>query len=599
MNNLEVLILLVIVVVLLAGLIYSQTSVSFTEGMVIIAAIALSMGKVLFNMHRPPASLETFTDGCNEFTGFPDPTNMTVFLNCLDHNSFSGSTEWRNVAPVSSVKDSFMFENPPDQSSTDRGINMKDNFLKGIYSDRLGIDNNKHLKPFTLFWYMRFNALPETPVPNQPNADPTIPIMQIFAQSPDINAVRIGYQVITNDVTRYRLVVKYGNKPEKVYENNLAQNMYQFNDQQPHLFTLVRTSSNIHLYVDKLGDLFKNEFKINDAEPIILTNREMEVNKLKMMNSQMFMLGIYRKDLSKADVDMLYEAIQQHVVRTNPVYKSLQSDYKRLQSSVDAKKKCPFNNKSTCDNCLPTLDWTDSNHVFNTAGDICKKDVREYCKGTGAKEVPCAIWKALEDDNKVCAHATPNSQLSSAQQPTIPDSISNAQLQVLLQALSGRSNLTEQEKRRLVLDLVKNTTGIETEALRIVGRELLEEQGGSVLKKTGLNNQGEQGGSVLKKTGLNNQGEQGGSVLKKTGLNNQGEQGGSILRTVGLNDPNSLQGQATNTDEGGEKPMVDSGEKDVEYDKVIAMYKKEQIEKAQRMQEMGFFRRLLYNLVGV
>jgi hypothetical protein len=109
--------------------------------------------------------------------------------------------------------------------------------------------------------------------------------------------------------------------------------------------------------------------------------------------------GLYNKELSiikgVRELSVLYDYIQDIILKQSNTYNALLGDYNKLKDSVNLTKANPFNSDKIKDKCHMITNWNSFEEIITKADDECLKAINEYCQ-TDKNFEQCKVWNSFQ-----------------------------------------------------------------------------------------------------------------------------------------------------------------------------------------------------------
>ena len=261
---------------------------------------------------------------------------------------------------------------------------------------------------FSLFWYMKINTSKTS------FNDTTYSLIQFDhsniegksnSKLLDIRFVFVNGNLnpsIDIYIANTKLPVSYSYIIDDYYANKI------FTDNKYHLFTFIKESGKIYLYVDNhllinCDDencfninslvLFQDDVEIKIRDSLIRLNDNVSSGLILNVNA----FGIYRhKALSSDDVKVLHDYYTNIKLNLSPSYLALTQTNTSLQSELNGyTKTCPLSDETICSSreCYDINDWNNVNQIL--ANTECFHKVVNYCNGleTYENDKICSFMK--------------------------------------------------------------------------------------------------------------------------------------------------------------------------------------------------------------
>jgi hypothetical protein len=313
-----------------------------------------------------------------EVTELPS-ANLQVNINSFDSKSYSGQgKEVRNISSSATSKNTrFTFDEVPIYASHS-GFSLHNNRLHGPLSMDLGILGSK---PYTISWFMQLNEV------SGKNAHP---IFNLRANT--MKNIGLSVRLKRVSSSEVQIHIQHSDDEVLIYTNNNFTDPFIIMDKQFHLFTLVRDTDKIQLFVDDYNAPILDG-KLMDTN-VLLSNKEMEINPTGKLNMNLALFAIYNASLSVNEISTIYRYVQGELVRKTDVWESLHEKYLDIVNSMEKDKQCAFQDYQICHNkCGNVQDWSDPVVVLRTATDECIRSIIEHCNKPEERDKQyCGLW---------------------------------------------------------------------------------------------------------------------------------------------------------------------------------------------------------------
>jgi hypothetical protein len=317
-----------------------------------------------------------------------------IIKTCVIYNtSFnSGSyvvndgTTWNSIInPIKNNK--FTFDLNPIFNPAN-GFYLGNNRIVGPFSNDLGID---FLSTYTIMIACKHGNLV-----TDPNGNPEIEIMKLYANSPNNNGIAVYIQENSlsseNNVQIGSLMVQYiDQEPIPCLIDN-KHNYINFDKDVLTFYFIIKDTDNFRIQMmTETSSTISQIIKFNISnQDVNLSNKEFTLNRLKNWNANVYNVALFTSALSDDDVTKTYNhVLNEYMKRVDTNFSTVIDTYNNTIDTIQEITKCPFNS-TVCKNCQSVNRWYDVNDIVNSA-DACKKSINNFCT-TNPKNSWCKCW---------------------------------------------------------------------------------------------------------------------------------------------------------------------------------------------------------------
>lgn len=198
------------------------------------------------------------------------------------------------------------------------------------------------------------------------------------------------------------IVCEYGSQPPIVATDpnlGLSNSMIYINPTHTYMFVLVKKQTRIALHMfpnidniamNKQSKITLLDQEIDVHESVLLSNKNLVINRNKNIAGQVFNFGIYNKALEESELSLLFIHTQTELHKTNKLLVDLAAQITNLKSQMDKSKMCPYNTP-VCKVCDTIKDWTSISSIITQADEDCLAQIDTYCTAN-PKHEHCVCW---------------------------------------------------------------------------------------------------------------------------------------------------------------------------------------------------------------
>ena len=445
MSKVELLFLMAIIIALLFKIVHGKKTSAMTQAIfvfaaVIIATYAITFSKTLENFEDPIASASpssapvpstaivtpTANASNQDLANDPAMNNMVVYLSAIKTPLFSPTYSATNWAIYNNAPGRKMISDPYFKLNKDiandtisdyatKGFTMKGLAITGPPAIDLGI--GKGVSPYSIFWYAKTTKLDLSP-----STQDTIPVGTVYSTKPvvifslpgvcetsSVAAKCIMYcqvkRMSVNDtippvVQKISLKIQHADVDSIEYSNtnlddiaNASNNAHFLFDKNYHLYTFVRTQTEISLYVDSTK-LVSSTLRENN-KPSTLTNDNLVLNSNLNWDGNLMFFGIYQKQLDVSDLNVLIKHINDAIVKTSDPWNVANNGLARTSTDLNNSKDCPFKQPFCSDDCKNMTDWRFPQRILDDNNTACFQSIMKYCNvDKNSSRSECRLWSA-------------------------------------------------------------------------------------------------------------------------------------------------------------------------------------------------------------
>jgi len=375
---------------------------------VVIAAAIILIMFALYRIYKTNdleqfnnSSIQLITDDDDEdITTFA--SGLTIYNSCFSKKSFpNNSRTWYNISqhfangscPDIRISDTHMnFIYNPAYSMAN-GFYMGNNVLNGPMSHQLGITANDS---FSIFFAFKLASFVKDPKDE-------LNILQIFANTLDNNGLKLFIEknyVIEDDQVRTNMILQYSNTKYRCAIPPL-------NTSYNYMIAIVKDGLKLIMYFyPNVSDLSSTSSlkvisintEIDMNTDVLLSNKEIVLNKNKNIAMNIYNIGFYNKALQEYHINDLYNHTQKHLQKSNQILKNFSSRIYELNQQISKIKSCPYD-AVTCKLCNGVSNWADVSNILNNATPECLTAVNTFCKQHPTHE-KCVCWDPANSQSK-------------------------------------------------------------------------------------------------------------------------------------------------------------------------------------------------------
>lgn len=348
---------------------------------------------------------------------------LVLYYTAFSKTSYPIPTlEWRNISkffvtPDNSCPDvrisetHLKFDMEPSYSR-EKGFSLTSNSIKGPKCHQLGISAKDS---FTIFTTINFSTFIPNPLVgntvskttsttdvNNINEDRNVyEIFKLYANT--INNMGICFYIDDNVVPLggtygVKFVVEYGSQDPLIASKTDEQVIY-VNPAHVYMFVLVKTQSRIMLYMyENMNNIDANpqsktliiDKGINIHEDVLLSNKNMILNRNKNIVGSIFNLGVYNKALGSDEISLLFLHVQAEFQKSNQLLKKLANEIKSIKDAANRVRMCPYTS-AVCQECDSIKDWTNTTNVIMNGSTQCLEKIDKFCT-INPKHEQCVCW---------------------------------------------------------------------------------------------------------------------------------------------------------------------------------------------------------------
>jgi hypothetical protein len=370
---------------------------------IVIAASIILVIYALYQIYKTN-SMEQFdeqiADDEEDITAFA--SGLTIYNSCFTKKSFPTSTRtWYNISnhfessscPDIRLSDTHMnfIYNPAFSKAN--GFYLGNNVLNGPMCHQMGITANDS---FSVFFSFKFASFVKDP-------QEELNIIQLFANTVNNNGLKLYIEkdyVIENDQVKTNMVLQYANTKYNVVIPPL-------NTAHNYMIAIVKDSLKLIMYFyPNISDLSStSSLKVvavdNDIDmntDVLLSNKEMVINKNKNLAMNIYNIGFYNKALQEYHINDIYNHTQKYLQKSNQILKNFSTQITDLSQQITKLKSCPYDD-ATCKLCNGVSNWSDVSNILNNATPECLAGVNTFCKQHPTHE-KCVCWDPANSQSK-------------------------------------------------------------------------------------------------------------------------------------------------------------------------------------------------------
>lgn len=315
---------------------------------------------------------------------------LTLLYSAFDPASYprSGAT-WLNVAKPTQAQLAqcaraeddlnMSLSSQPYDFDPHAGLALHNNTLTGPKSYRLGIDARAS---FTAFIQLRPDAMTGALLTDTVKH---IELLKTYANTYSNNGFHLyvvplqAAVVAGSAMFTVQVGARYG------HEFELAPSGPTLLDpSRVYTLTLTKAGSTLSLHLASDADsvpalLAQGTYQQRASEDVLLSNREMVINRYRNARGALFAVGFYSRALGDAERMALHAYLLQQREMASPAYQGRKRVFEELHAELDAKRACPLG-VETCDACASVDDWSSVFHVVHTMDERCRLALGGYCR---------------------------------------------------------------------------------------------------------------------------------------------------------------------------------------------------------------------------
>jgi hypothetical protein len=332
----------------------------------------------------------------------PFSTGLTIYNSCFSKKSFPTNTRtWLNISPyfangscpdirISDTHMNFIYNPAFSQAN---GFYMGNNVLNGPMCHQIGITANDS---FSVFFSFKFASFVKDP-------QDELNIIQLFANTLNNNGLKLFIEKnysIENDQVKANMVLQYANTSYRV-------SIPPLNTSYNYMIAIVKDSLKLIMYFyPNISDLSSTSSQkiiavnteIDMNIDVLLSNKEMVVNKNKNIAMNIYNIGFYNKALQEYHINDIYNHTQKHLQKSNQLLKNFATQISELNQQILKMKSCPYD-AATCKLCNGVTNWSNVSNVLNNATTECLAAVDTFCKQHPTHE-KCVCWDPANSQSK-------------------------------------------------------------------------------------------------------------------------------------------------------------------------------------------------------
>jgi len=430
MSKVELLFLMAIIIALLFKIVHGKKTIPMTQAIfvfaaVIIATYAITFSKTLEPFEGSPAasSLAPPTIMATDNTVDPVFNNMMVYISSIEKDkpvfaktdntlALSNNAPTANSSSIFKINKDIANDAVSDYSKS--GFSMKGFTITGPPADKLGI--GKGTSPYSIFWYAKTTKLDLSPASTD-----TVPVGSVYSTKPVIIFSLPGVcdkssvaakcfmycqvqKMSVNDtippvVQKISLKIQHADVDSIEYSNtnlddiaNPSSTSQFLFDKNYHLYTYVRTQTEIALYVDSTK-LVSSTLRENNKSPF--TNDNFVINPGMNWDANLMFFGMYQKQLDVSDLNMLTKYINDAIVKTSDPWKITNNSLLQTSTDLNNSKDCPYKQPFCTDACKNMTDWRFPQRLLDDSNTACFESVMKYCNSDkNSSRSECRLWSS-------------------------------------------------------------------------------------------------------------------------------------------------------------------------------------------------------------
>jgi hypothetical protein len=373
----------------------------------LIISICLAILTIVYLRQYYPHSVEKFVDDPNYNEDIkPIESGMTIYNTAFSKLSYPTKTiQWYNMAsffannacPDTRLSDTHLyFRNIPSYSK-EKGFYLLNNPIKGPMSFQMGINANES---FTIFFTMKFDMA------TAGKTERDIDLINLYANTINNNGLSLS---ISKNIELYNASDKLNIKSNlnMAFGEHKMTKEFIINNAYTYLFVIVKDNLNIKLYaypnIDSLSVSSNDyvtvlEFNIDPETDVLLSNKEMQINRYGNTTAYLYNFGVYNYALTQPYIANVYTHIQAELHKFNFVVKEFSNIIQTLEEQKMNAMKCPYDS-NVCDKCTSIKDWTNMIDIVSNATDECLTSINEFCIKNPTHE-QCVCWNPANVQSK-------------------------------------------------------------------------------------------------------------------------------------------------------------------------------------------------------